>query len=49
MYAKAAIRPHTKLFFSEYPTNPTLRLTDLASVSALVKQMGIKHICKFCC
>ena len=40
-----AINPHTKLIFSEYPTNPTLYLTDLAAVSALAKKNNIKHVC----
>ena len=42
---EAAIQPNTKLFFSEYPTNPTLTLTDLAAVSALAHQIGAKHVC----
>ncbi|HLP34686.1 MAG TPA: PLP-dependent aspartate aminotransferase family protein [Amoebophilaceae bacterium] len=42
---KAAICPATKLIFSEYPTNPTLRLTDLAAVSKLAQEAGIKHVC----
>jgi cystathionine gamma-lyase/cystathionine beta-lyase/cystathionine gamma-lyase/homocysteine desulfhydrase len=31
----AAIRPETKMLFVETPTNPTLRLTDMAAASAL--------------
>lgn len=42
---EAAIQPNTKLIFSEYPTNPTLYLTDLAAVSTLARQLGIKHVC----
>lgn len=42
---EAAIQPNTKLIFSEYPTNPTLYLTDLAAVSMLAKKFGIKHVC----
>jgi cystathionine beta-lyase/cystathionine gamma-synthase len=42
---EAAIRPNTKLIFSEYPTNPTLYLTDLAAVSTLAQITGIKHVC----
>ncbi|WP_342264977.1 PLP-dependent aspartate aminotransferase family protein [Cardinium endosymbiont of Philonthus spinipes] len=41
----AAIQPNTKVLFSEYPTNPTLTLTDLAAVSALAHQIGAKHVC----
>jgi cystathionine beta-lyase/cystathionine gamma-synthase len=32
---EAAIRPSTKMLFIETPTNPTLRLTDLAAASAI--------------
>ena len=32
---EAAIRPGTKMLFIETPTNPTLRLTDLAATSAI--------------
>lgn len=32
---RAAIRPNTKLFWIETPTNPLLRLVDIAGVSAL--------------
>ncbi|MEM6848066.1 MAG: O-succinylhomoserine sulfhydrylase [Pseudomonadota bacterium] len=32
---EAAIRPNTKVFFTESPTNPTLSLVDLAALSAL--------------
>ncbi len=42
---EAAIQPNTKLLFSEYPTNPTLSLTDLAAVSTLAHQAGARHIC----
>lgn len=42
---EAAIQSNTKLIFSEYPTNPTLSLTDLAAVSALAHQIGAKHVC----
>lgn len=42
---EAAIQPNTKVLFSEYPTNPTLSLTDLAAVSGLTHQVGAKHVC----
>src|SRR6476469_6824996 len=32
---EAAIRPETKMLFLETPTNPVMRLTDLAAVSEL--------------
>jgi cystathionine beta-lyase/cystathionine gamma-synthase len=42
---KAAIKPNTKLIFSESPTNPQLRLVDLEAVSAIAKQHGCLHVC----
>eukprot|EP00611_Tribonema_gayanum_P028465 TRINITY_DN7324_c0_g1_i1.p1 TRINITY_DN7324_c0_g1~~TRINITY_DN7324_c0_g1_i1.p1 ORF type:complete len:277 (-),score=98.30 TRINITY_DN7324_c0_g1_i1:129-959(-) len=42
---EAAIRPNTKLIFSETPANPTLTLTDLDAVSAIAKAHGILHAC----
>jgi cystathionine beta-lyase/cystathionine gamma-synthase len=42
---KAAIKPNTKLIFSESPTNPQLRLVDLDAVSAIAKQHGCYHVC----
>ena len=37
----AAIRPETKMLFVETPTNPILRLTDLAAVAALARERGV--------
>ncbi|WP_379062288.1 trans-sulfuration enzyme family protein [Mesorhizobium sp. UC22_110] len=38
---EAAIRPETKLLWVETPTNPLLRLVDLAAVSALARRKGL--------
>jgi len=38
---EAAIRPETKMIWVETPTNPTLRLVDLAAVAAIGKQYGL--------
>ncbi len=38
---EAAIRPGTKLLFLETPTNPTLRITDLAAASAIAHSHGV--------
>ncbi|MES2723445.1 MAG: cystathionine gamma-synthase [Pseudomonadota bacterium] len=38
---EAAIRPDTKLLWVETPTNPLLRLADLAALAALAKRHGI--------
>jgi cystathionine gamma-lyase len=40
---RAAIKPNTKLIFSETPTNPTLNLVDIEAVSAIAKEHGIIH------
>jgi cystathionine beta-lyase/cystathionine gamma-synthase len=41
---KNAIRDNTKLIFTETPANPTLKLTDIAAVSAVAKAAGIPHV-----
>lgn len=38
---RAAIRPDTRLIWIETPTNPTLRLVDIAAVAALAREKGI--------
>src|SRR5688500_15191649 len=35
-----AVRPETKLFFLESPTNPTLEVVDIAAVAALANSIG---------
>lgn len=40
----AAIRPETVLVFTESPANPTLKLTDLAAVSAVTRERGVLHV-----
>ncbi len=42
---EAAIKPNTKLIFSESPANPTLTLTDLEELSKLAKSRGLIHAC----
>jgi O-succinylhomoserine sulfhydrylase len=39
-----AIRPNTKLFFLESPTNPTLEVIDIAAVAALANSIGARLI-----
>ena len=41
----AAIRPNTKLIFSESPTNPTLTLADLDAISEIAQAAGVLHVC----
>ena len=41
---EAALRPHTRMVFTESPANPTLKVTDLAAVSRLCRERGILHV-----
>jgi methionine-gamma-lyase len=41
---RAAARPETKLIFTETPANPTLKVTDLAAVSAICAESGALHV-----
>lgn len=37
---RKAVRPNTRMFFFETPSNPTLELVDIAAVSKLAKEIG---------
>lgn len=39
-----AVRPNTKLFFLESPTNPTLEVIDIAAVSKIANANGIRVV-----
>ena len=39
-----AVRPNTKLFFLESPTNPTLEVIDIAAVAKLANSIGARLI-----
>jgi methionine-gamma-lyase len=41
---RAAIRPETRMVFTESPANPTLKVTDLAGVSNICSEHGILHV-----
>lgn len=41
----AAIRPNTRLVHTETPSNPTMRLTDLAAVAQLCRERGLISSC----
>jgi O-succinylhomoserine sulfhydrylase len=41
---RAAIRPNTKMFFFETPSNPNLELVDIAAVSKIARDNGILTI-----
>jgi cystathionine gamma-lyase len=38
---EAAIRPETRMIWVETPTNPLLKLVDLAGIAAIAKQRGV--------
>ncbi|MGI4898939.1 MAG: trans-sulfuration enzyme family protein, partial [Janthinobacterium lividum] len=42
---KATIKPNTKLIWMETPSNPLLKITDLAAIIALAKKTSIKTVC----
>ena len=41
---EAAIRPQTRMLFVETPTNPVLRLTDLAAAAAIAKRHDVRLV-----
>jgi O-succinylhomoserine sulfhydrylase len=41
---EAAIKPNTKVFFLESPTNPTLEVIDIAGVAKLANQIGARVV-----
>ncbi len=40
----AAIRPNTKMFWMETPSNPLVRITDIAEVAAIGRKAGIASV-----
>lgn len=41
----AAIRPETRMVWVETPTNPMLKLADLAAIAAICRERGIISVC----
>lgn len=41
---RAAVRPNTKVFFLESPSNPTLEVIDIAAVAAVAKEAGARLV-----
>ncbi|MEN3794421.1 O-succinylhomoserine sulfhydrylase [Fulvimarina sp. MAC3] len=41
---QAAVRPNTKVFFMETPTNPTLEIVDIAAVAEIAHQAGARLV-----
>ena len=42
---KKALKPNTKLAWAETPSNPLLRVVDLAAVSEVVRDAGVIFVC----
>ncbi len=42
---EAAFRPNTRLLWAETPTNPMLKIADLAALAALCKTRGVISVC----
>merc|ERR1719440_904263 len=42
---RKAMKPNTKLIFSETPANPVLTLCDLEAISKVAHEGGAKHVC----
>ena len=42
---EAALRPETRMVWVETPTNPLLKLVDLAAVAAIARQRGLISVC----
>ena len=42
---RAAVKPNTKMLFSETPANPTLTLNDVEGISKIAKEIGAVHVC----
>jgi len=41
---QTAVRPETRMVFTESPANPTLKVTDLAEVSEITRAAGALHV-----
>jgi len=41
---RRALQPNTRLIVTETPANPTLKLTDIAAVSAIAREAGVLHV-----
>src|ERR1700759_1643166 len=42
---EAAVRPNTRLVWVETPTNPLLKLVDLAAISRITRKLGLLSVC----
>lgn len=44
----AAVQPHTRMFYLETPSNPTMELVDIAALAARTRQLGIPLVVDNC-
>ncbi len=42
---RAALRPNTKLIWTETPTNPLMNLLDLAAIAEIAREAGVHTLC----
>jgi len=42
---KSAIKPHTKLIWTETPTNPLMNILDLAAIAGIARSKGVLTLC----
>lgn len=42
---RGAVRPHTRLIWTETPSNPLLKITDIAAVAAIAHNTGARCVC----
>lgn len=42
---RAAVRPSTKLFWAETPSNPLMKVTDIAAVAQIAHDAGARCVC----
>jgi len=42
---RAAIRPETRLIWTETPTNPMMNLLDLAAIAGIARERGVLTLC----
>ncbi len=42
---RAAIRPNTRMIWTETPTNPLMNLQDLAAIAAIAREHGVLTVC----
>jgi len=41
---RAAVRDNTRLFLTETPANPTMKLSDIAAISGIARSQGAVHV-----